>query len=613
MKTLMSELSKRKLRLFEMFKSENTRLSVGQTEYLSKILDKYKRVDQSIYILRLFKLHLLVAKELDGALLTSKESVFVNNLLGRFTSSLSSSLVASTKVYIESFSDFMIIFDHFNDMDIPAINNTQLLFQSPAVLLDTFEEIERNYSKKRRRTININPYSSTEPCEVMFEKDGLFIINSNSHFLQAEADSMAHCANRHGDPSTQRLLSVWSKVDENDVTKWKAHVTIILNDCIFGSDGKIVSSNTGEIKGYANEKPDPKYYQFISEFFASAPYINSMKGGGYLEQNNLKFSDLPQQMQSVILSKKSNFITVFEKLVLNNGVLSDEVITQFKEAYGFEDKIILDEYNDLSEFASQFSLVRLDEYLKKEPSNFWMLNDKDKRGIIEEIANISPSNNALLLDYVTNGNREFFDALGYANAEGIFMWGKSNLHEIMKILDDSVRYGHTAVPRDEINIEIEHTIQQNMKSMGVKIDAPNGFDNTVTMTIDAKDCLRFMYNFMLDEVGDVANLETFTQDSETFALLTKNDVTSSYLKEIIIEMLSEDRPAIDMDLIYRKDLAVNHAYDQFAKIGISLDKQAPDSFLNIYAEEELKDSRHMISEVHSPSISKNDSFAKPSL
>lgn len=104
--------------------------------------------------------------------------------------------------------------------------------------------------------------------------------NLECAYSPEEARSMGHCGNQgaRGDKA-QSILSyrtlVKLKGQSGGAVKWLPHLTFILHN----------GSTLGEMKGRANNKPDPKYHPYIVEILKQ-PFIKKVHGGGYRPHAN---------------------------------------------------------------------------------------------------------------------------------------------------------------------------------------------------------------------------------------------------------------------------------------------------------------------------------------
>ena len=90
---------------------------------------------------------------------------------------------------------------------------------------------------------------------------------------------MRHCGNGVGKPD-DLLLSLREPIHRGDILFWKPHLTFILND-----------GALGEMKGYANAKPDSRYHSYVEGLLYQSE-IQQVRGGGYLPENNFSFADM---------------------------------------------------------------------------------------------------------------------------------------------------------------------------------------------------------------------------------------------------------------------------------------------------------------------------------
>jgi hypothetical protein len=88
----------------------------------------------------------------------------------------------------------------------------------------------------------------------------------------SEAASMGHCGNRGGKQGSETVLSLREPLKHG----WMPHATFIL-DKRYGS--------LGEMKGYGNNKPSPKYHPYIVALLKNK-IVKHVIGGGYRAEGN---------------------------------------------------------------------------------------------------------------------------------------------------------------------------------------------------------------------------------------------------------------------------------------------------------------------------------------
>ena len=109
-----------------------------------------------------------------------------------------------------------------------------------------------------------------------------FLIEEGGSYQEAQA--MRHCGNGVGKPD-DLLLSLREPLVKGDVVFWKPHLTFILND-----------GALGEMKGYANAKPDSRYHVYVEGLLYQSE-VRQVRGGGYLPENNFSFADMAPARQ----------------------------------------------------------------------------------------------------------------------------------------------------------------------------------------------------------------------------------------------------------------------------------------------------------------------------
>ena len=123
-----------------------------------------------------------------------------------------------------------------------------------------------------------------------------------------EAKAMRHCGNGVGSEG-DRLLSLREPIRKGDLLFWKPHLTFILNNGVLG-----------EMKGYANTKPDSRYHPYV-ESLLEHKVVREVRGGSYLPKNNFSFSDLTSEGKIRVLEKKPDLL--FDPIGDEGEILSE--------------------------------------------------------------------------------------------------------------------------------------------------------------------------------------------------------------------------------------------------------------------------------------------------
>ena len=115
-----------------------------------------------------------------------------------------------------------------------------------------------------------------------------------------EGEAMGHC----GNAAVAEGDTIFSLRAEDKT----AHLTFIVNDKVLG-----------EAKGRGNTKPSNKYHPAIVELLKSQ-FIDTIRGGGYLPENNFVLEDLPKAQQKQLLEQKPYLNDFFGYLIENNRI-----------------------------------------------------------------------------------------------------------------------------------------------------------------------------------------------------------------------------------------------------------------------------------------------------
>lgn len=559
-----------------------------------------------MYVLRQYKLSILYKKTLDGVELNRNEKKFLSLWMGRQLDGRSGLSFELAYKHITNFESFISEFQHYQEMNIPAITNTELVFQSPADLFSNFSDLEHAWIEKQKRIMHVNPYDENELSEIIYEKDGLYVFNTHTFYSPEEAKAMGHCGNQYGDES-QRLLSVRSKLDDEGKV-WKPHATIILNDCIFNRDGTIKSSRTGEIKGFANEAPKEKYHDFIGEFFLASPYIKGMDGGGYLPESNLQFTDFSKELQTNLLEDEPNFIRSIEKLIIAEGKVTPELVQQFKYDYGLEDKFVIREFDNLKEYAETFDLSDLEQY-SEEDAFFDMYFDagsSECEDLLEEVFDKHPDVIGKIQAWaIENGFEESSYEL---DSSGIASWAQEGYNELHNALSNSVSDGYRYGTEAEAYKAMDACLNAHRETTGFEITDEDGYHGKIIMKTSAEDAINSIFSIIKDQCGGSIckdkPLADAASNSDLYNSLLGGELMSGELEDMIIDSLVEEQTLKDMDVPYYgfNDYDLNGARDRLVEalyedLDISVEKtieepklesEPQSSFMNAYYEEQAK-------------------------
>ncbi len=200
-------------------------------------------------------------------------------------------------------------FDAFDVGQWEHFASVQAVYSHPSMLNYRFyDDGEKGLQPKPVSTIfsdfsNLEQKLQEKGGGARFCNDGDIVLNFRdgwawflikTGFSRQEALAMRHCGNGDGNRGDQ-LFSLREPIAKPHGLCWKPHLTFILR-----------KGYLGEMKGFANQKPDASYHTYIEQLL-KIDRIEGITGGGYLPQNNFEFLDLNESSRIEILEEKPNF------------------------------------------------------------------------------------------------------------------------------------------------------------------------------------------------------------------------------------------------------------------------------------------------------------------
>ena len=187
----------------------------------------------------------------------------------------------------EHFSSVQAVYSHPLMLEYPfhEERDNRPVPKSAQQVLDDFGSFEKKLQDKEG-----DRFCNEGEIRMEFEDGWAWFIVENG-FSRQEAIAMRHCGNGNGNLGDQ-LYSLREPIHKPHGICWKPHLTFILR-----------KGYLGEMKGFANQKPNVSYNRYIKELL-KLDEIEGIKGGGYLPQNNFEFLDLEKSTQIEVMEKK---------------------------------------------------------------------------------------------------------------------------------------------------------------------------------------------------------------------------------------------------------------------------------------------------------------------
>ncbi len=209
------------------------------------------------------------------------------------------------------FEDFLKTFKHYAGIDYYKIRDYEFGWTDPETVYEDFQKLEWEYADLQRAKDAYRPLEEME--EIIVDMGEYKWINTHKRYCEDEGRRMAHCGNAGGN-SDDVVLSL------RHFKKGRAKpvLTFILDTA---------SGDIGEMKGFANEKPDKKYHPYILRLFIEYKEIDKIGGGGYAPERNFSVYDLSDQDYETLLAARSDIL--LDKDLIGRTALLPELFNKY--------------------------------------------------------------------------------------------------------------------------------------------------------------------------------------------------------------------------------------------------------------------------------------------
>jgi len=215
-------------------------------------------------------------------------SVF-KNLFGFEFNVTSNDQISLTHNTVSILFSYLESLEHYFNLEYQPIQNYKLRGTSITKVMSELGELEQKYVSLASRTIK--KVNDNDKKLIDFN-DGFAWYDLNTPVSNQEATAMGHCCT---DTRTQHGGTVYS-LRKQTKKGFIPSVTAMVKD------GWLY-----EIKGFRNQKPNPKYHPYLVKLIMS-DYVNGMVGGGYKAENNFTLLDLPEVQARELAKQKPNLI-----------------------------------------------------------------------------------------------------------------------------------------------------------------------------------------------------------------------------------------------------------------------------------------------------------------
>ena len=351
--------------------------------------------------------------------------------------------------------------DHYLSLNVPKITNLVFGWQTYPEIIDEFVEIEQDWMDKTRNLIPNDP----DLKKILTMDGGKFVwFDLERNYCREEGDAMGHCGNASGN-SGQTIFSLREKQLVGQETFWRPAATFIYNKN---------EKTLGEMKGRGNEKPAPKYHEYILELLEHPNLIAGIVSGGYKPENNFAMGDLPEAKQKELYQKNPKLFTLRDVI----GLFGKNV-SQLKEIFSeaglrYADGFVFHTIDSSNQVLSGKDII---ENVGDRASK-WILRVMEGDEFLDDY-------HVNLEDYIDGDNKKSLEqylAQKYPEEDGSFKgllsMAKDDDDPVVEELDILARDSWTSGTEDEMISSLESAFSELKKSVAENTDlVPVKIDN----------------------------------------------------------------------------------------------------------------------------------------
>jgi hypothetical protein len=317
---------------------------------IKKAIETLNREDRIIWYLRLLKFthYLNIITQVneinsvdDKKLITLPNYVasYLYKVFNKNSKELPAGIILGLSFVMNDVSRSLLTkLEHFFSLPIPDIQEYRFQNQKAKDFLNYFEELERKWKQEGGgREIDITNELKEGSIEQLltFDNNKYGWFNLKKPACSKEGQSMGHCGNSPRAGSTDTILSFRSiKRFKNNVSA-VPHLTFTVTKA-----GELIES-----KGRGNERPIEKYHPYIISILNyKSPetgnyFIKTIKGGGYMPQNNFHVNDLSVKDMLALnnvrpdLVKESDIITTTQTSLQKTGKIDKDTEELIKSKF----------------------------------------------------------------------------------------------------------------------------------------------------------------------------------------------------------------------------------------------------------------------------------------
>ena len=296
-------------------------------------------------------------------------------------------------VYI-SYKIHITNLQHFLSLPISKISNYRFnTKETVQEVIDKFETWEEEWQKDNTGWIDITDELNNGEIDIIERfPDGFAWVDLNVPYCTKEGNAMGHCGNRAAYKADDKVLSLRKLEKRGSRIFSRPSLTFILHE----------NGYLGEMKGRANEKPNPKYHPYILKLLMVKYKISSdsnnneteylikgIAGGGYSPENNFSLNDLSESDKKKLYSIRKDLEPLIER-------------------YNREE---LDDYEIIEKLSIKFDVSEDDIQIHQRQSGNYVYIKKwdDWEDFLDNIDGDIPKNLKTYRETIENGYADWFE------------------------------------------------------------------------------------------------------------------------------------------------------------------------------------------------------------
>ena len=240
---------------------------------------------------------------------------------------------------------------HFESINYEPMHDYQFGWKSFTIIKGSLKAFEEHWASRAKRILSHDDDDYKDIEKVLEFDNGWAWWNLRRPHCEREGEAMGHCGNDYDNMREEdEVLSLREPMgtkDEAGFEEWKPHLTFIF-------DTK--KGTLSEMKGFKNNKPEPKYHRFIVPLLQQ-DWVQgiALRAHQHEKENNFFVSDLDKEIASNLIQEKPGLLTKVDRDKLGvdmelpdfgEGPVTVDDINEMLDEWSIENIEADDDYDD---------------------------------------------------------------------------------------------------------------------------------------------------------------------------------------------------------------------------------------------------------------------------